>query len=546
MAERKIILVLSGEICTGKSTLACNLAERFGFQHCKTIEGLKEIGNKRLNNKIPDRDFWQNLGNELDAKQGGRWVLDYFQQLFAKNFQNFNYYVIDSARTLKQIQHIRTAFGYAVYHIHLDATPAILKKRFFDRGEIKELTKSEQQDKYQRYKSDETEKKVNELRDSADLVIDTDRCNDQDIFIRVSSYLRLLTSTNNDLVDVIIGGQFGSEGKGQIAAHIAPEYDCLMRVGGPNAGHSVYEEPAAHVFHLLPSGTHRAPQAKLLIGPGAILNISKILEEIQTYNIETGRLVIDENAVIISSEDIKKETELQHHIGSTAQGVGVATAGNVLARLLGDDKHKAKNFYKELRPFLGSTHDELEKMFNQNKRVLLEGTQGTGLSLQHGLYPYVTSRDTTVSGCLSEAGISPFRVRKTIMVTRTYPIRVAGNSGPFLSQELDMDTIAHRSGKNAEELKKKEKTTTTKRDRRIGEFSWQMFRKACELNSPTDIALTFVDYHSVKNTNVRRYNDLTEETRNFIEEIESCSGANVSLIGTAFDYRAVIDRRNWK
>ena len=85
-----------------------------------------------------------------------------------------------------------------------------------------------------------------------------------------------------------------------------------------------------------------------------------------------------------------------------------------------------------------------------------------------------------------------------------------------------------------------------KKDRRIAEFSWAMFRKACELNSPTDIALTFTDYISVKNVNARRYHNLTEETRRFIEEIESCAGVKVSLIGTTFDYRAVIDRRNWK
>jgi len=319
-----------------------------------------------------------------------------------------------------------------------------------------------------------------------------------------------------------------------------------MRVGGPNAGHTVFEKPFKHVFHLLPSGTYRAPNAKLLIGPGAVLNLEKILEEIRTFGIDKDRLLIDENAIIISQKDIDYETAIKDNISSTAQGVGVATAGNILARLLGDDKHKAKHFIKELRPFLGSTHNALESLFKDGKRVLLEGTQGTGLSLHHGIYPYVTSRDTTVSGCLSEAGISPKRVRKIIMVTRTYPIRVGGHSGPFLSNELTMEDIATRSGKNVDEIKKTEITTTTKKDRRIAEFSWSLFRKACELNSPTDIALTFTDYISVKNVNARRYHNLTEETRRFIEEIESCAGVKVSLIGTTFDYRAVIDRRNWK
>jgi adenylosuccinate synthase len=421
-----------------------------------------------------------------------------------------------------------------------------LQSRFNQRGEIKNLDAKAQKKKYNGYKSDPTEQQVNSLKEEADLVIDTDRCNEQDVFVRVASFLKLLPSTENELVDVIVGGQFGSEGKGQIAAHISPEYDCLVRVGGPNAGHTVFEKPTNHVFHLLPSGSYRNPKAKLIIGPGAVLNLQKILDEIRTFDIEPSRLIIDENAVIISQSDIDEEQKIKDTISSTGQGVGFATANNIIARLRGDDRHKAKNFIKELRPFLGTTSEELERMYRDGKKILLEGTQGTGLSLYHGLYPHITSRDTSVSGCLSEAGISPKRVRKIIMVTRTYPIRVGGASGPFLSNEIDMKIIAERSGKNADELIKKEITTTTKKKRRIAEFSWSLFRKACELNSPTDIALTFTDYISIKNENARRYERLTAETRHFIEEIERCAGVKVSLIGTTFDYRAVIDRRNWK
>jgi adenylosuccinate synthase len=545
MGERKIILVLSGEICTGKSTLSDKLVKQHGFRHCKTREGLKSLAADKLKGKDPERDFYQKLGYDLDVKNGGTWVLKYFQSLYEKDFASCNFYVVDSVRIIGQVQHIREAYSYSVYHVHLEASADTLRRRFFERGEIKDLPPKEQKEKYDQYKSDETEKNVINLRTEADLVIDTDHCNHEDVFIRVASFFRLLAPTYNDLVDVIVGGQFGSEGKGQIAAHISPEYDCLMRVGGPNAGHTVFEKPFNHVFHLLPSGSYRAPNTKLLIGPGAVLNLEKILEEIRTFGIGSDRLIIDENAIIISKEDIEAEGLVKDKISSTGQGVGVATAGNILARLLGDNKHKAKNF-KELNAFLGSTHSELEGMFRAGKRVLLEGTQGTGLSLHHGLYPHVTSRDTTVSGCLSEAGISPMRVRKIIMVTRTYPIRVGGLSGPFQSNELDMQIIADRSGKDADDLIKKEITTTTKKKRRIAEFSWHLFRKACELNSPTDIALTFTDYISVKNVNARQYQNLTRESRDFIEELERCSGVKVSLIGTTFDYRAVIDRRNWK
>ncbi len=546
MGDRKIILVVSGEISTGKSTLAHRFAETYGFKHCKTKEGLTFFGKKKLKGKSPTRDFWQPFGEQLDVKGDGKWVLEYFQHLFQKNFETHSYYIVDSVRITRQIAHLREAYSYFVYHIHLEASPETVEGRFMERGEINSLSAEAQAEKYSKYKADPTEQQVNTLRCEADLVINTDRCNTEDVFIRACSFLKLLPSTDNTLVDVIVGGQFGSEGKGQIAAHISPDYDCLLRVGGPNAGHTVYEMPQNHVFHLLPSGTHRAPTSKLLIGPGAVLNIDKITEEIRKYGIEPNRLIIDENAVIVSQKDIDEEIKVREKISSTAQGVGYATATNIVARLYGDDSHKAKNYASRLRGFLGSTANELELLYAAGKRILLEGTQGSGLSLHHGIYPYVTSRDTSVSGCLSEAGISPRRVRKIIMVTRCYPIRVGGASGPFMSNEIDMDIIAGRSGKSAEDLKKKELTTTTKKPRRIAEFSWGMFRRACELNSPTDIALTFTDYITKQNENARMFEDLSLETRHFIDEIERCSGVRVSLIGTTFDYRSVIDRRNWK
>jgi adenylosuccinate synthase len=551
MAERKIIILVSGEIASGKSTLAHKLEENFNFKVLKTRDALIDLARKKLKGQEPDRTFLQNFGTTLDKKDGGKWVLDYFQNNSDFSLANGSLFFVDAVRIQKQIDYFRKAYSFIVFHIHLTASQECLKQRFLTRDEVSHLSKSEKLKKYEIAKREETEHQVHTLSDDADLSIDTELSTIQDVFIRVASFLKLLSSTNNKLVDVIVGGQFGSEGKGQVAAHIAPDYDCLMRVGGPNAGHTVYEEPIKDVFHLLPSGSRRNPNAKLLLGPGTVINIDKLLHEVSTYRIidelskSKKRLVIDENAIVIRQKDIDYEQKIKKKISSTAQGVGSATANNILARLVRSDKHKAKHFPK-LLPFLGSTFDELENLYRNNKRVLLEGTQGTSLSLYHGLYPWVTSRDTTVSGCLSEAGISPMRVNRIIMVTRTYPIRVGGTSGPFISNEIDMETIAARSGKDADQLKKNEKTTTTNIDRRIAEFSWELFRKACELNSPTDIALTFVDYFSTANEKARRYDQLTPETRQFIEEIERCSGVKVSLISTCFDYRAIIDRRNWK
>lgn len=549
MAERRIILLLSGHIATGKTTLVDHLKDRFGFKVFRTREALAELGQKKLNGKSPSRGFLQKYGQELDIEGDGKWVLENFQTQFDVLKNDTTLFIIDSVRILRQIFHFRKAYSYAVYHVHLTASEECRRQRFFKRAEMKSLSSEEAQGSWESAMSDETEKQVGTLAEDADLNIDAEYCSEEDVTIRVASYLKLLPPTKNNLVDVLVGGQFGSEGKGQIAAHIAPVYDCLVRVGGPNAGHTVYEEPEKHVFHLLPSGCYRNQHAKIVLGPGTVINIETIWKEIKKYGIadETnpGRLIIDENAVVIRQEDIEMEQEIKKNISSTGQGVGIATANNLIARLLADDKHKAKHC-KELKPFIGSSFDIFESMYRNNKRILLEGTQGTWLSLYHGIYPYVTSRDTTIAGCLAEAGISPKRVNRIVMVTRTYPIRVGGSSGPFVSKEIDFDIIAARSGKNAEDLKTKEITTTTKIDRRVGEFSWTLFRKACELNSPTDIALTFADYLSIKNEKARRYDQLTPGTQQFIEEIERCSGVKVSLISTCFDYRAIIDRRNWK
>jgi len=177
--------------------------------------------------------------------------------------------------------------------------------------------------------------------------------------------------------------------------------------------------------------------------------------------------------------------------------------------------------------------------------VLLEGTQGTGLSLYHGIYPWVTSRDTTVAGCLAEAGIAPHRVRRVVMVVRTYPIRVGGYSGP-MSQELSWEQIADRSGLDLNDILQTEKGSVSRNQRRVAEFDWTQLRSAAEINGATDIALTFADYLDAKNDQARRFDQLTGETIQNIEEIERVAGTPVTLISTRFHERSIIDRRSWR
>ena len=267
---------------------------------------------------------------------------------------------------------------------------------------------------------------------------------------------------------------------------------------------------------------------------------------IQEHEVSAGRLSIDPQAMIISDDDIKSEAEHFKNISSTAQGVGVASAHKILGRSEYKDcksKHLAKD-NDLLKAYIRDAHEIIANAFVQGQHIMLEGTQGTSLSLHHGEYPHVTSRDTTVSGCLSDAGIAPKSVRRIVLVCRSYPIRVGGPSGD-MGLEVSLEAIANRSGIPLKELEKTERTTTTNRQRRIAEFDWEQFKRSVQLNGPTDIALTFVDYFNINNRDAYRFEQLDEYTLRFVEEVERVSGRPVTLLSTAFDWRNVIDRRAW-
>jgi len=528
------IIVISGPVSSGKTSLAHNITAEFNAHLIKTREILVKRGISST-----DRLSLQKEGDKLDIETKGRWVLDGLTTEVNQTKEPTTF-VIDSVRIIEQVEHIRKAYGHGhVVHVHLKAPAEELEKRYALRFKGKKEISS-----YKKIGQNVTEKNIGELEKYADVVIDTNRCIEKDVFVRAASRISLYQKNSTGYVDVIIGGQYGSEGKGQIVAHIAKEYDLLVRIGGPNAGHTVYVDPMPYTHHQLPSGTLKC-NARLLLGPGMVINVDKLLEEISQCGVERERLTVDPHAIIITDDDIKNEAQLKADIGSTGQGVGHATARKILER---NTKTKLAKDIAELKPYLGNALDLLSKTLSRNGRVLLEGTQGTGLSIHHGHYPYVTSRDTTVSGCLAEAGLSPASIRRIIMVCRTYPIRVespeGATSGP-MSQEISFKEISGRSGISLGELEKNERTSTTHRKRRIGEFDWDLIRKAAFLNGPTDIALTFVDYINIKNRQAKRFEQLTDDTINLIEEIEHVTRAKISLIATGFNSRSIIDRRDW-
>lgn len=536
------IVLLSGRIGSGKTQLASQLVNRYDARLIKT----RELIVQELPKTKSERVALQKAGEKLDRDTGGKWVgnalVHRIEEIASTAGLPSGLYVMDAVRIPGQLDAIREAFDSSVvHHIHLTASDETLKERYEARGST-----SDEGVTWELASRNATERGVEKLADLADTVVNTDRCTTDAVLVRATALLGLYPRAVDQLVDVLVGGQYGSEGKGNIVGHIAPEYDLFVRVGGPNAGHKVFAEPEPEAYFHLPSGTDRSQNALLLLGPGAVIYPPKLLEEVTRHGVGVNRLIIDRRAMIIEDADREIEQAKLASMGSTTQGVGSASARKIMGR--GGAEVPPVRLAKdvnELHSFIGDAQEVLERAFSRGDRVLLEGTQGTSLSLHHGPYPHVTSRDTTVAGCLADAGIAPGRVRRIIVVFRTYPIRVAGESGELVGGDVSYEELASRSGIPIDDLKATEITTTTKRQRRIGEFDWSQLRRSCVLNGPTDIALTFVDYLSVKNRNAFRFEQLTDETLRFIEEVERVAGVPVSMMSTKFGWRNVIDRRAW-
>ena len=457
---RPRIIVLSGRVAVGKSQLAAGLVQQFGAEHVQTRALMTDRAVQMGHELHQERGALQKFGRELDEQTGGRWLAVDLARIEAQ-LERDRFVVVDSIRIVAQLQNIYGAFGRDVVHVHLTAPVDVLSRRYSERtgGPIAELSS------YGDVQADATEAAIDDLQDEADIVIDTDRSTVDDVLARCAARAGLLARGCVPCVDVIVGGQYGSEGKGNIAFFLAPEYDILMRVGGPNAGHRV-PLGDGYTHRLLPSGTRANERAHLLIGPGAVLDVNVLLGEIADCGVEAGRLTIDPNAIVIEPWDVELERRLVSQIGSTGKGVGAATARRILGRggglaaVEGMPPVRRAADIDVLRPFVRPSADVLESAYAAGRRVMLEGTQGTALSLFHGHYPHVTSRDTTSSGCLAEAGIGPRRVRRIIGVFLSYPIRVQdgseGTSGP-MTGELDFEEIGRRSGIPVDEIKAVEK-----------------------------------------------------------------------------------------
>lgn len=342
---------------------------------------------------------------------------------------------------------------------------------------------------------------------------------------------------------IITGMQYGSEGKGAITSYLAPLASIGVRSGAANAGHTIYFNGKKFVMRQIPS-IWTNPLAKLVIGVGALVSLDILLEEIVTINRYVpimDRLYIDSKAHVITKDQIEREkkTDLASRIGSTSaisgEGIGIAMADKVLRKsscLLAKDA-------KELKPYITDTVDLINSHLDRDEIVVVEGTQGSGLSLDHGQFPYTTSRDTNATAIAASIGIATHQFEIDVIgVLRTYPIRVAGNSGPFGkdSKEITWDDVTRKSKSKIPII---EQTTVTGKTRRVATFSFEDFKKACQINRPTEIALTFADY---LDASAHERQIIPKKVHAFMEKLENVSSAPVTLVKTGpqttidFDY----------
>ena len=328
---------------------------------------------------------------------------------------------------------------------------------------------------------------------------------------------------------VVIGGFFGDEGKGKIISYLAlhDKPSIVVRGGaGPNAGHTIKDGEKIYKVRMLPSGFLNK-DAKVMVGPGVVVNPSVLLKEINDFDVE-GRAFLDYNCGIIeeSHREADSQGRLKEKIGSTGSGTGPANAERAMRTL------KMAKEIDELESYLTDVPLEVNSALDRNENVLIEGTQGTHLSLWHGTYPFVTTKDVTASGICADVGIGPKNVNDVIVVFKAYLTRVG--TGPMPGELSAEET----SAKGWEEF-----GTVTGRLRRAAEFDFGLAKRAVMLSSANQISITKLDVRFPNCAGITSYDELEEEAKLFIKNIENELGVKVTLIGTGPSVNDVIDLR---
>lgn len=339
---------------------------------------------------------------------------------------------------------------------------------------------------------------------------------------------------------IVVGGQYGSEGKGKVVALTAAEFDrpYVVRCGGPNSGHTTCVRGVEMVLRQVPAAAGHE-EATLCVAAGCAVDEDVLIRELDECTIPRDRIIVDPRAVLVTDWDRQNEAALTGSIASTGSGTGSALIRRMGrtrdVRLAGDSKRlSGRARVVDVAPVL---HEALDA----GEHVIVEGTQGFGLSILHGVeYPYVTSRDTTAAGFAMEVGLSPRQVDEIILVIRTFPIRVGGPSGD-LPGEISWEEVQNLSG--APEVRH-EFTSVTKKLRRVGRFDLDLVRQACLYNRPTMLAVMGIDRLGYANHGVFDPAGLTEGACDFLERLRDDLSLPIRWVGTGFKTFEAIDMKS--
>ena len=403
--------------------------------------------------------------------------------------------------------------------------------------------------------------------------------------------------------DVIVGIQWGDEGKGKIVDMLAQKYDMVCRSqGGHNAGHTIWVDGVKYVLQLIPSGILN-PKAINIIGNGVVVSPLNILKEMSQFGSLVGRLYISDKAHLNLSfhaliDQAKERLKGEKAIGTTGKGIGPTysekvsrngfRAGDLLnpSKLCDDileyfEQNRAifdvldiktptktellnelEDYSSKLAPYITNTTNMVWKALEENKRVLLEGAQGTLLDIDHGTYPYVTSSSTVSGGACTGLGLNPKDIGEITGIVKAYCTRV-GN-GPFPTEDFT------DYGKTMGEVGK-EFGAVTGRKRRCGWFDAVAVRYASRLNGCDKLALMKLDvldgfdkikvcvaynyngeridympsnmdnveaiYEEINGwdsvVGIRKYEDLPINAKKYIEKIEEITNVKVGIISTS-------------
>lgn len=333
-------------------------------------------------------------------------------------------------------------------------------------------------------------------------------------------------------VSVVVGGQYGSEGKGKTSLHIArmdPSVRAVIRVGGSNSGHvGIARDGTRHALRQLPAGAIDGHHM-VLIPAGSYIDVEVLLAEIERLAYDPQRIRISPFAHVITQahKEWERSTGLRSAIGSTESGTGAAVLSRVARSAAPLPPAVTAEHDARLAHLLDDTVAIARRFLNEGSRVIIEGTQGFGLSALHAeAWPKATSRDTTAGTFIAEAGLGPLDVDDVTLVLRAYPIRVAGQQSGPLPHETSWQDIADQAGIEDDLT---EMTTVTQAPRRVGLFSPEIVRQAIAVNCPSRIVLNHLDYVDPAVSS----GTLTDRARAFLAGVEERIGRAVDWAGVS-------------